>query len=257
MAKNAIAHAICGLFLFLTSAQGEWQVASLDRKPCTLAGAEYRHYSLGEAGTGGEAEVQLIIFSPKNAELRVIDQPGSEKSLAAIIAREHAIAGVNGGYFDPEGAPVGLLRSAGAQISPLQKSRLLGGLIAVDSNNVKIFRTSEFSRPKSWQEALQCGPFLLDHGKTVTGLEKTRSARRTFAAITSDRRAALGFCDGATLAQLADLLGALSEIKITRALNLDGGSSSAFACRTTEGTIEIAERKNVRDFLIVVPATSR
>jgi hypothetical protein len=55
------------------------------------------------------------------------------------------------------------------------------------------------------------------------------------------------------LANLARVLAALSQLKVARALNLDGGSSSAFWCRTTEETVSVSEIKSVRDFLAIVP----
>ena len=47
--------------------------------------------------------------------------------------------------------------------------------------------------------ALQCGPLLVDGGRVVRGLDASRSARRTFAAVAGDR-VALGFCSETSLA---------------------------------------------------------
>lgn len=230
-----------------------WAVTSLARAPGGNGAIEYLHYSLGEAGSGSEVEVRLALFSRKDATLRVIDQPASDRRLAEIMTSEKFLAGVNGGYFDPEGAPVGLLISNGKTIAPFRKARLLSGVLAVREGSVEIFRASEFPRKRAWREAVQCGPFLVDHGKPVAGLDDTRSARRTFVFTTSDGRVAIGYCAPVTLARLAKVLAALAPLKVTRALNLDGGSSSAFWCRTNEKTISISEYKLVRDFIAVVP----
>jgi len=81
-----------------------------------------------------------------------------------------------------------------------------------------------------------------------------RSARRTFAAIASANRAALGYCSDAPLADLARILATpLGDFKIQRALNLDGGSSSAFWFRKDDGSaFSIPEEKSVRDFVGIV-----
>src|SRR6202007_1397908 len=100
------------------------------------------------------------------------------------------------------------------------------------------------SRPKL-DTAVQCGPFLVDEGSPVHGLDGSRLARRTFAATSSDHRAALGVCSDVPLAQLAQILAtATPDFRISRALNLDGGSSSAFwFARGASGGFSIPEQK--------------
>ena len=58
-----------------------------------------------------------------------------------------------------------------------------------------------------------------------------------------------------TLAELAAILATPSfapDSKIQRALNLDGGSSSAFWFTGENGAFSIGEQKTVRDYLAVV-----
>ena len=71
---------------------------------------------------------------------------------------------------------------------------------------------------------------IVDFGKPVRGLESARPARRTFAAVAANDRAALGFCSDITLADFATILvlPSATDFKIQRALNLPGGSPSAF-----------------------------
>lgn len=247
----------CLVFALLPTMRADWAVQSLDRAVGAGSAVEYRRYSLDENTSGAETEVHLALFSNKSATLRVIDQPGSDHSLAEAMKGGNFLAGVNGGYFDPEGAPVGLLRTGGKTIAPFRRARLLSGVLAVGSGGVQIFRASDFPQKRNWAEALQCGPFLVNQGKPVAGLNDTRSARRTFVLTTTDQRVAIGSCAPVTLAALARALAALSELKVGRALNLDGGSSSAFWCRTKEETISLSESKRVRDFLAVAPRASR
>jgi hypothetical protein len=59
-----------------------------------------------------------------------------------------------------------------------------------------------------------------------------------------------------TLAQLARILatpGLAGDVKIQRALNMDGGSSSGFWFMGADGPFSIRELKTVRDYLAVVP----
>ena len=111
-------------------------------------------------------------------------------------------------------------------------------------------RTREFPRQQKFNAAVQCGPFLVDLGRPVRGLEETNQARRTFAAVAKPDRAALGFCSETSLAKLADILASVQladDFKISRALNLDGGSSSGFWF-AREGESEIGERAKRDDF---------
>jgi len=171
------------------------------------------------------------------------------------MARGNFLAAVNGGYFDPEYGPIGLLMVDGKLIAPLQKARLLSGVLSSTGKKVQISRVSEFSISQKPDAAVECGPMIVDLGKSVRGLESTKAARRTFAAVGGDK-AALGFCSDVTLADLSNILAIVTipDFKIQRALNLDGGSSSAFWFKRTNGSaFSIAELKPVRDFVAVVP----
>ncbi len=221
-----------------------------------MAGVEHRRIVLTEIETGDRAALDLALLSTKTATLRVIDNPTGEDNLAAVMQREHCLAGVNGGYFDPADAPVGLLISDGKLIAPLRKARLLSGVIIVSNGRMQLLRFAEYSSRRNATAALQCGPFLVDRGQPVTGLDDTRSARRTFVVVAGSDRAGIGYCSEATLAQLGKILtttGLAPDLKVQRALNLDGGSSSAFWFAGEQGPFVIPEQKTVRDFVAVVP----
>jgi hypothetical protein len=87
------------------------------------------------------------------------------------------------------------------------------------------------------------------------GLDQARSARRTFVATGSTNLIALGYASSISLAQLSRVLtvGKITEdFKIERAMNLDGGSSSAFWFRNGETPFSISEQKTVRDFVAII-----
>lgn len=232
--------------------RGAWSVVSSTPDGSSVAGVEHRRIVLNEANSGDEATLDLAQFSTKSATVRVLDNPNGDDDLAAAARRARAIAGVNGGYFDPQNAPVGLLLSEGKLIAPLRKARLLSGVLVVTKTRVELVRSAEYAARKNVLAALQCGPFLVEGGKAVAGLNDTRPARRTFVVTGGSDRAAIGFCSSVTLAQLGNLL-ATPELKIQRALNLDGGSSSAFWFNGERGVVSISEQKAVRDFVVVAP----
>src|SRR5437762_9885925 len=111
------------LLLSFTASRGEWSVGSSETENSAVAGIEHRRIVLGEATSGEEATLDLALFSTKTATLRVVDNPKGDHDLAAVMRRTRGAAGVNGGYFDPENAPVGLLISDGKLIAPLRKAR--------------------------------------------------------------------------------------------------------------------------------------
>ena len=220
-----------------------------------MRGLEHRYVVVEDSGSGDRASLELAIFSTKSCRLRVVDQPSEPRSdLEDVMARGNFLAAVNGGYFDPEYRPIGLLIVDGKLIAPLQKARLLSGVLSSTGKKVQISRVSEFPFNQKPDAAVECGPMIVDLGKSVRGLESTKTARRTFAAVGGDK-AALGFCSDVTLADLSNILAIVTipDFKIQRALNLDGGSSSAFWFKRTNGNaFSIAELKPVRDFVAVV-----
>jgi uncharacterized protein YigE (DUF2233 family) len=172
------------------------------------------------------------------------------------MTRISAWAGVNGGYFDPEDAPIGLLVSEGRVLSPLRKAKLLTGVLWTTQNQIDIVRATHFTMNKKVRSARQCGPLLVERGVAVPGLNDTRPARRTFAGVDGEGRALLGVSSSVTLGQLSRILSLpnlVGKMKISRALNLDGGSSSAFWFAKKENAFSISESKTVRDFVAIVP----
>lgn len=238
-------------------AKAAWTIASSEELSPAVAVCRHLQISLQATNGGDRATLHLAIFDFRKATLHIIDQSMDPRAdLADVMQREKCLAGVNGGYFDPDYAPVGLLVSAGRVITPLRKARLLSGILSVADGKVRLQRVAEFSRRSKITEAVQAGPFLIDRARAVPGLDDSRSARRTFAAVGAQNQIAIGFCSRVSLAQLADILAepdVMGALKVQRALNLDGGSSSAFWFAGEGKPFSISEQKTVRDFVAIVP----
>jgi hypothetical protein len=88
-------------------------------------------------------------------------------------------------------------------------------------------------------------------------LNDSHLARRTFAATTTGDGALVGVCSGVSLAEFSKVLATTSfaeDLRIERALNLDGGSSTGFwFARENGSAFSISEQKPVRDFIGIVP----
>lgn len=245
------------LLIVFSTARAQWTQISAQSEPSPQRGLEHRYIVVEDSAAGDRASLELAVFSTKSCRLRVIDQPSEPRvDLEEAVSRGNFLAAVNGGYFDPDYKPIGLLIVDGTIIAPLQKARLLSGVLSASTKKVQISRVAEFSMAQKPDAAVECGPMIVDLGKSVRGLESTRAARRTFAAVGAGDKAALGFCSDVTLADLSNILAAISlpDFKIQRVLNLDGGSSSAFWFkRANASPFSIAEQKPVRDFVAIVP----
>lgn len=241
--------------VFAHSTLAEWKVVSVNSDPGVVDEVEHRHIELRNSDES--AAIDLAIFSFKAATLRVIDNAEGSENLTDAMVRGNFAAGVNGGYFDTKFKPIGLRLIDGVVTSPLTRARLLTGVLCAASRGISILRLREFSSHQKPEAAIECGPFLVDGGMRVPNLDDRRDARRTFAAVTRGGKATLGISSELTLAQLGAVLANRSlanDFRIWRAMNLDGGSSTAFWFRKNNGRVfSISEEKSVRDFVAVMP----
>jgi Phosphodiester glycosidase len=252
--KGKFAQVALVLLAITTTAYAEWKVVPAESEP-GRGGIEHRHLVVEDAAAGQRVAVDVAIFSAKSTALRVIDNPDGQ-SLGAVMKREKCVCGVNGGYFDTEFKPIGLRIADGTSFSPLRRARLITGILLQSDRGIDVVRVGEFSHTKKIIAAVQSGPFLVEGNKRIRGLNDSLLARRTFAGIATNDRAFLGVCSDVSLGQLANVLATTSVVgdsKIRRAMNLDGGSSSAFWFAHADGSaFSLPGRKPVRDFVAVV-----
>jgi uncharacterized protein YigE (DUF2233 family) len=245
------------LLALVARASGAWSVISSEVVSRTAGECHHVRSIVEDTESGDRAQIHLALFDSKRATLKVIDQPNEPRSaLAETMEHHNSLAGTNGGYFEPDYTALGLLVSDGRVIAPLRKAGLLSGVLAVTNGRLRVQRVAEFSRKARPVDALQSGPFLVDRGRAVSGLNAERLARRTFIATDGATQAGLGYCSAVSLAQLARILATsdlVRDFTIERALNLDGGSSSAFWFRDGKRAFSIPEQKTVRNFVAVMP----
>jgi uncharacterized protein YigE (DUF2233 family) len=254
--KIQVSAALVLLFATALNAAAAWVEKTARSENSPAAGLVHRQVELEDSLTGQSATVELAFFSPKSCRLRLIDNRDGASNLADAMQAESFLAGVNGGYFDPDFTPIGLRIIEGKIIRPLVHARLLTGVLISSRDFTQIVRVGEYAKARrNPYSAVQCGPVLVDAGHAVKGLDAARIARRTFAVVGNDR-AAVGFCSEVSLAQLSQILVSArlgDDFKVQRGLNLDGGSSSAFWFKRDRGVFSIPEQKTVRDFVAAVP----
>jgi uncharacterized protein YigE (DUF2233 family) len=240
---------------FTTAGSAQWALTSRSAKTAT-PGIDFAEVQVTNA-EGAKAELHIVAFQHSRFTLAVIDDASGDKTLASAAEARGAVAAVNGGYFHPDRKPLGLVISGGKTLQGIQKAKLLSGIVSATPKGISLRRVGEVKGTAGIRDALQAGPFLVDNGKAVTGLNASRSAARTVVCTMSDGRTALVVCHSPTLAETAQILltpGILPHGgKITRALNLDGGSSTGLWVKRDSSPFYFREFKDVRNYLAVVP----
>jgi hypothetical protein len=240
------------LLLFPSGVFAEWTLVTNRSQPAP----EGLDFTQREVSDGGQrATLWIVSFHPKKHTFVVMDNPDGAFDLGSAAEKRGVLAGVNGGYFHPDRTPLGLVIRKGQQIHGLERAKLLSGITSVSPAGVAIQRTTAFKASPAVRDALQAGPFLVEAGKPIAGLNATRAAARTV--VFQDAKGRVGFliAKSPSLAGMAEILstpGIFPEGRITRALNLDGGSSTALWVGNSPPFYH-REWKGVRNYLGIVP----
>lgn len=225
-------------------------------------GMTYTKQVLRRDSDGKTVTVQLALFNSTNFRLSVIDLGAGASSIYSSIRdafhRNGCLAGVNGGFFQEDFRPLGLMVAAGQKIHRLENSKLLSGVIYCDDKGIHLMRRAAFVDHPEITALLQAGPYLIEGGLPVRGLSPRNSDRRTFIATDWRRNWGIGTCSPLTLEELAELLSTVPFVtgwRIDRAINLDGGSSSAFyfSRPNQEGDVFVPNWKRVRNLVGIAP----
>jgi uncharacterized protein YigE (DUF2233 family) len=250
-----------GIFLFVLllavfPARADWHTTSSKILGSPQPGISVVESQCSNSDQGEQvARVVSVSFDERKHTLRVIDSPSpGEASLASVMKDGGFVAGVNGGYFHQDLRPVGLVIADGKMLHPFERAKLLSGFVAVSKKGeISIQRSGKFNTKTTYQQALQCGPMLIENAAPVLGLESKRLARRTAIATGPSGRRALIYISSVTLSDAARILalpGIFGDWKPETALNLDGGTSSGL---WAADIVSLPEIKLVRNFIGVVP----
>ena len=212
-----------------------------------------------------------VEFDSRNHRLVVADQadgPGSKFTDAAAAARARGgIAAVNAGFFTPEGAPLGLVVSAGKSSGAWNTASSLGSAAWFENpaGRMAIVRREALGRAgaAAMRELIQAGPLLIQNGRAVGGLDSTKTSVRTIVLTDGGTRWWIGRSSPCTLSALGRTLdtGEPAGWPVREALNLDGGRSSDLwiSGSVIEGRIlrRTPWNRPVRNFLVLVERDAR
>ena len=154
-----------------------------------------------------------------------------------IIKRQKCTLLINGGFYDREDQPIGLVIKDGLEISPSQKNILFNGYLSASSSADFYISTTKPSLESI--VAIQTGPILIDNFelqnlKLITDeykrrmvLINTESGGSVFMSITLEKNE----IEGPLLEALPSIVSKISKkenFQAVKAINLDGGSASTF-----------------------------
>ena len=206
-------------------------------------------YRVGEI-QGGLAQMAALRVDPEAYRVVVLDARSEGKTgLTArqFAERHHALAAINGGFFDEKGVPLGLLMHAGKITSPLR--HVDWGLFLMQGTQPAVHHTKQ-GVPAGTTEALQCGPRLVfPRGQPQF---KPGESMRSGVGVTEDSQVLLAVTSRGELS-LRDFAAALAAWGCREALNLDGGPSSQLYAQRGTMSLDLPGAYPVPDAIAVLP----
>lgn len=248
----------CLLWCFAVSpVMAQWQLSS-SSQPVALGHGASQVTKLVNGPS--KVELQLIYFKATDCELHIVDQPKKESAVKmdVIAAREKALAICNGGYFSPDDfTPSGLQIARGKRSGVFQKGMPMGAGLSVRNGNFVLYLDAEFKDGNDITELVQCCPMLVYEGKALNEKGDGSQARRTFILTDLAGYWAIGIANRVGLKELADILttdSVITELKVVRALNLDGGPSTGLWWKNESGVVVYhKEMWPVKNLIIITP----
>lgn len=227
-----------------------------------------RHPLRAQSTNVAGIKLSYVSFDTRTHTLAVVDQSGigtSYQTAAEVTRRHGALATINGGFFTPEGQPLGVVYENGKKAGSLNTASSLGsGVLYVDKKLAQpvIARRASF---RKWlqdpafepKEVIQSGPFLIENGRAVSGLADKEPRVRSLLLWDGKHHFAIAQCDAITLRNLAGALASqsLPGFRVEVALNLDGGRSSDLhvSSRVSGGPLTLRRwlNKPVRNYLVL------
>ncbi|MBK1790081.1 phosphodiester glycosidase family protein [Persicirhabdus sediminis] len=206
-------------------------------------------------------DLRFVRFDDRDHKLVVADQPagpGTRWFTARQCAEsQRGLAAINGGFFTPEGKPLGKIVSQGRSAGYINPSSLGTGFYYTSATETQLIRRQKWSNSLGAVEALQTGPFLIENGKKTSGLNTSNQRVRSFIIWNGQHHWAIGYSSICSLNDLAAALNSdrLVGFPIKYALNLDGGRSSDMwvSADVPHGKKEFRAfwNKDVRNFLVL------
>lgn len=199
------------------------------------AGVELRHTIVELGDLGAQAPITLARIDPRRVPLRVRYDAERPRALRTWFSGEQPQLAVNAGYFNADYTSSALVVSNGVVSGTSYDG--FGGMLAVHSDGaieLRPLRDEPYDAAEPLAHATQSAPMLVFPGGVRAEIrESGERARRTAVALDQDGQLIFVIAPTSALT-LSDLAGWLtqSDLRVDRALNLDGGSSTGLFLRS-------------------------
>ena len=198
--------------------------------------------SLGEVGPSPSPSPQLKTITVNNqtysyayviidnlSRLKLLPNHSQKLSSRELIIRHHCQILVNGNFYDKSNQPLGWLVSNNETISKSISSQLFNGYLSISGSQAKI----SYSLPEHKVDfGLQSGPLLIfDSKPLLLKINQDLPRRRIISAVTENNQLVFIAITSARLSDTPALVNLIADKinqPIQAAINLDGGSASAF-----------------------------
>jgi len=208
--------------------------------------------ALGAKDEGGYKTEWFVVEDASVARL----VPNFESSRRASEAQEVSKCRLltSGGFYNEAGGPIGYFQTSGEVLGKFEKNRLFDGVLSV--NELGVPRITREVPRDPLRFGFQAGPVLIENGQsTKLNLKSDKNARRIIAVTTGENKLILmaiydpkTVFNGPMLSALQDILESFQKdngVIIADAINLDGGTASAFLTET----VNLTELSPVGSFL--------
>ena len=212
--------------------------------------------------------IHTFRINPKYFQIRVVDAADYSPPLAHIrqvVEDTGALGGINAGFFDENGRPLGLhiMRSKqrrGFTMAQKKSAAIFyerDGVYSIISNNNYRKYYLDTKPPTPMTEAVQSYPLLVGNGKSLWSWRPGEGiAARSAVGISWSGLVYLVVTDtdsfnGLSLSELAAFMAHTHRCKV--ALNLDGGTSSQLYFKDDKHRFSIEGRARIRTALTFFP----
>lgn len=210
------------------------------------------------ASRGHVVDVVAAVFPRDRVTIRVVDHPAGGPLGETVVhaLQGKVLAAINGAYFTEDFEPDGLYEIDAVVRRPARSG--LSGVVGSAKDGAPVVARAGAVDPAMLRDAVQSGPFVVDPGGTL-GIwsDDGQRARRSLVVVSAGR---IAFVTTAKCG-LYDLARALVASprafgvdRVERALNLDGGPSSALAVRLPSNSVfNVPETGKLRTVLTIEP----
>lgn len=175
----------------------------------------------------------------KSTGVSLIENYAAKREFTEILKSASCSAGTNAGFYDESNRPLGLVVTGGTIVHPAISSDLLNGFFFIMKNG----DAGISSRPPEQSDlALQSGPILIQNDNALPlQINNDEFARRAAIGILTNKNVLLmviynpiSVFEGPKLSDLPAIISLIANkesVTLSSAINLDGGTASAFQSR--------------------------